>query len=916
MTQYDFRSQEEKRYQQFANSGELVLAAPQTIFFGGEHSVIDGGLSVLQHIDRYVFCAVSRTSEPAPRVCAVECVPTLPSHNSGIPEGYDLAQENLSRQQLLELIGAACERFGFPSGLEIRLMTEGFPASGANTSGAIAATVAGCLLWASGVVSRQELGRLRGISPLALARAKCDASYRTRVQKATLVELQQLELEHKACFLNDLAWVFDAFSHGGKASGYGAVAGWVHSPLPFCYFPERRSPHPGLAFGPLSPIESPDLDCRPFDLRLPDADSGDVRALFNKVADNVFGITFAAFELTDVMIGKKPAKVPFTWGVVHSGCTKNTGKRINEVELLPMKRWHTYQEMRALLERGNVTAVIPEERTAFHFLGRTEEKHAGLLRDPARWEMVGLATEILPAMCMALEGRGTRGLAEVMRRNEGLLEAASLDWYEQRMIASAVYRAVPKRCYNDTAVKLTGGGAGGCVVFVAPPGFGRQVESSLEEVRSAVDKIDVISVCDNDIPDLCFGPGLTVIARSSIQRHLARATKWTRGAMHVGDREPPDFGALVGRSPVMKRVYETIGKVAQTRETVLIRGESGTGKELAAGEIHRRTFPAGARFVPVICSGFSELLLEEELFGHVKGSHSTAFKNKPGLIPAVEGGTLFLDEVGAMGLAIQAKVLRVLNDKEYRPVGGVTCLRANVRFVAATNEDLERKVREGAFLQALLARLKVLEVWLPTLQERGEDDIRLLVRHLIHKHRRSEVLSYISLEAMDAIVSYPWPSNVRELENAVVHATVYVASGARIEYEHLPPFVRDYSLDAEDGNPVAPLRAKRIGAVSRKWAGEAFAQLLCAAFEYTDYASPLSRGRIFEIAQSEGFLSFVQSASVDATVIANTKRLCTEKRFSRAVRELSQAGWLDTVGRGSGTRYLPGKQWPGAPKRA
>jgi DNA-binding NtrC family response regulator len=241
---------------------------------------------------------------------------------------------------------------------------------------------------------------------------------------------------------------------------------------------------------------------------------------------------------------------------------------------------------------------------------------------------------------------------------------------------------------------------------------------------------------------------------------------------------------LVGRNPQMIEIYKTIGAVAPTRTPVLIRGETGTGKELIARAIHYNSDRAAEPFVAVNCTALPEALLESELFGHVRGAFTGATHDRRGRFELAGGGTLFLDEIGDTGPGFQAKLLRVLQEREFEPLGSERTRRTDARVVAATHRDLEEGVRDGSFREDLYFRLRVIELRVPPLRERRAD-IPLLARHLLDRigaelHRRLE----LTRDVEDALRAYHWPGNVRELENALTRAAV-LARGSSIALEHL-----------------------------------------------------------------------------------------------------------------------------------
>ncbi|MCY3021472.1 MAG: sigma-54 dependent transcriptional regulator [Planctomycetota bacterium] len=247
--------------------------------------------------------------------------------------------------------------------------------------------------------------------------------------------------------------------------------------------------------------------------------------------------------------------------------------------------------------------------------------------------------------------------------------------------------------------------------------------------------------------------------------------------------------SLVGRSPAMQDVYRRIGAVATSSSSVLIFGESGTGKELVAKAIHRHSDRAGGPFIAVNCASMPEPLLESELYGHVKGAFTGAIRDKAGKAEVADGGTLFLDEIGEMPLAIQAKLLRFLEEKRFERVGSTEPVEVDVRILAATNLDLRVQIKKQLFREDLYYRLNVVSIELPPLRSH-KDDIPLLVARFLSagagepSGKRAE----ISQEAMKLLERYDWPGNVRELKNAIEHAVV-LAQGKTIAPEHLPSHI-------------------------------------------------------------------------------------------------------------------------------
>ncbi|GAB4390732.1 MAG: sigma-54 dependent transcriptional regulator [Thermodesulfovibrionales bacterium] len=234
---------------------------------------------------------------------------------------------------------------------------------------------------------------------------------------------------------------------------------------------------------------------------------------------------------------------------------------------------------------------------------------------------------------------------------------------------------------------------------------------------------------------------------------------------------------VVGSSKAMQRVFELVATVAPTGSTVLLTGESGTGKEVIAKAIHYNSPRKDGPFVAVDCGTIPEALIESELFGHTRGSYTGAVTTEKGLVDLAGGGTVFFDEIGELPAPTQSRLLRLIQEKEFRPVGGRATVKADVRVIAATNRDLEAMVREGAFREDLFYRLNVFPIRVPPLRERKED-IPALTYHFLKKYsaETGKEVTHISLEAMKRLTAYGWPGNVRELEN-IVHRAVILSKG-------------------------------------------------------------------------------------------------------------------------------------------
>jgi DNA-binding NtrC family response regulator len=292
--------------------------------------------------------------------------------------------------------------------------------------------------------------------------------------------------------------------------------------------------------------------------------------------------------------------------------------------------------------------------------------------------------------------------------------------------------------------------------------------------------------------------------RSALARHRAEAENvQLRRAL----RQRYNFANIVGKSEVMLRIFDLVAQVAPSRSTVLILGESGTGKELIAKALHAGSGRKEKPFVPVNTGSMPSELLESTLFGHVKGSFTSAIASKKGLFEIANGGTLFLDEIGNMGMDTQAKILRVLQDRRFMQLGGTHEIQVDVRIVAATNVDLRQAVREGRFREDLFYRLNVISIDLPPLRSRRED-IPLLVNRFLDYYSRENALETrrITQDAMRALIDYDWPGNVRELEN-IIERCVVLSTNPLIDSSLLPPNISGRTLPAAllEDNPHASL---------------------------------------------------------------------------------------------------------------
>jgi DNA-binding NtrC family response regulator len=280
-----------------------------------------------------------------------------------------------------------------------------------------------------------------------------------------------------------------------------------------------------------------------------------------------------------------------------------------------------------------------------------------------------------------------------------------------------------------------------------------------------------------------------VVARTLESHDLEREVRYLRA--QVVNRYA--FHNLIGKSPAMQEVYAKIEQVADSRTTVLITGESGTGKELVARALHYNSSRRDRPFIALNCAALPETLIESELFGHEKGSFTDATARRVGQFELANSGSLFLDEIGDLSPVTQAKLLRVLQEREFTRIGGIQPIKVDVRIIAATNKNLDDLVRRGTFREDLYYRINVISLYLPPLRERGED-IPLLAKHFLDKRLEEEKRprQEFSKEAIELLSRYPWPGNVRELENVVEQALLW-SQGATILPEHLPNSLRSDS---------------------------------------------------------------------------------------------------------------------------
>ncbi|WP_096085441.1 sigma-54-dependent transcriptional regulator [Agaribacterium haliotis] len=326
------------------------------------------------------------------------------------------------------------------------------------------------------------------------------------------------------------------------------------------------------------------------------------------------------------------------------------------------------------------------------------------------------------------------------------------------------------------------------------------IMTSYASLRSAVDSMRMGAV------DYIAKPFDHEEMIAAVKRALGKGTKSAAIKKSPEDKDTPIDG-MIGTSAIMREVYSKIHKVAPTSATVLVLGETGTGKELVANAIHSESPRKDKPLISVNCAAIPETLIEAELFGHEKGAFTGAAANREGLVAAADGGTLFLDEIGELPLEAQARLLRVLQEGEVRPIGSTESHKVDVRLVAATHRDLAALAREGKFREDLYFRINVVQLRLPPLRERGKD-ILLLAETFIKRFCTEMLRPPLTLtpEAIQAITTYPWPGNIRELENAMQRSVILCDNDEIIDHTHL---AIDHELVKVDDSPSAEPEAAK-----------------------------------------------------------------------------------------------------------
>jgi transcriptional regulator with GAF, ATPase, and Fis domain len=432
----------------------------------------------------------------------------------------------------------------------------------------------------------------------------------------------------------------------------------------------------------------------------------------------------------------------------------------------------------------NLNALLKISRVV-HAIRDLEELQAQLL---------DLIFEVVPA------GRGAILLSDGLGQDFNSLYARTRQAGQPQLVR--VSRTIARQVMKENVAILG--------VDVRSSGVLRDVESlAASEVRSLmcvpltvfkrvigciyVDSTNSASRFTEDHLQLMAG----VAGISAVALDNARRLQWLEQENQRLTTEVREEQSLIGEGAKMKEIFQFLARVAPADSTVLIEGESGTGKELAARALHRNSGRHNKSFVAINCAAIPETLLESDLFGHERGAFTGAATLKKGRLEVADGGVVFLDEIGELAPALQVKLLRVLQEREFERVGGTHPIKIDIRVIAATNRDLENAVRNGLFRQDLYYRLAVVKLTMPPLRNRRED-IPMLTRHFVQKHaQRCKVKARpISREAMAALVNYDWPGNVRELENAVERALV-LGAPEMVMLEDLPESLLEQAPPAE-----------------------------------------------------------------------------------------------------------------------
>lgn len=377
----------------------------------------------------------------------------------------------------------------------------------------------------------------------------------------------------------------------------------------------------------------------------------------------------------------------------------------------------------------------------------------------------------------------------------------ALDRKGYQVITAASYKEAETISQTDKSLDL------GLIDLRLPDGDGIELMTKLKSIHAGMQVIILTGHASIEIAVEATRRGafhfvtkpcnldeiMSLVERSLSHSQLTLENQQLRHALH----SKYQFENIIGQSEQIAQVLNIVERVAQSDSTVLVMGESGTGKELIAKALHYNSLRSQEPFIPINCGAIPAELLESELFGHVKGAFTGAIANRTGRFEMAEDGTLFLDEIGDMSPNLQVKLLRVLQDRCFEPVGGAKTIHANVRVIAATNVDLEAAVEEGRFREDLFYRLNVIPIRIPSLRER-KSDIPLLLHHFIgvFNRTRGRQLKGIAPDALEFLINYSWPGNIRELENLVERLSILKGAGV-IEVSDLPERYRRVAADAD-----------------------------------------------------------------------------------------------------------------------
>ena len=451
-----------------------------------------------------------------------------------------------------------------------------------------------------------------------------------------------------------------------------------------------------------------------------------------------------------------------------------------------------YLQPERLLRELPATSQVARNLNALLKISRVVHATRGL--EELQAQLLDLIFEVIPA------GRGAILLAEGAGQEFNCLYARTRHAGHPQLVR--VSRTIARQVMKENVAILG--------VDVAASGALRDVESLVaSEVRSLLcvpltvfqRVIGCIYLDSTNSANRFQEDHLQLMAAiagiSAVALDNARRVQWLEQENQRLITEVRQEQSLVGEGARMKEIFQFLARVAPTESTVLIEGESGTGKELAARALHRNSHRGSKQFVAINCAAIPESLLESDLFGHERGAFTGAAVLKKGRLEVADGGVVFLDEIGELAPALQVKLLRVLQEREFERVGGTHTIKVDIRLIAATNRDLNEAVRNGQFRQDLYYRLAVVRLTMPPLRERRED-IPMLTRHFVQKYaKRSKVKPKpVSREAMAALVNYEWPGNVRELENAVERALV-MGSSDSVLLEDLPESLMEQESAAE-----------------------------------------------------------------------------------------------------------------------